>query len=45
MLTAVVDHELAKRSLELGAYNYLTKPIDLEYLETVAMVTIVNLVD
>lgn len=45
MLTAVVDHELAKRSLELGAYDYLTKPIDLEYLETVAMVTIVNLLD
>ncbi len=45
MLTAVIDHELAKRSLELGAYDFLTKPIDLEYLETVAMVTIVNLLD
>ncbi len=45
MLSAVIDHELAKRSLELGAYDYLTKPIDLEYLETVAMVTIVNLLD
>ena len=43
MITAVTDHELAKRTLELGAYDYITKPVDLDYLENVVMVMIVAL--
>ena len=43
MITAVTDHELAKRTLELGAYDYITKPVDLDYLENVLMVMIVAL--
>jgi len=43
MVTAVTDEELAKRALELGAYEYITKPIDLNYLETVVMVKMVDL--
>jgi DNA-binding NtrC family response regulator len=43
MVTGVADHELAKRTLELGAYDYITKPIDLDYFESVVMVMIVDL--
>jgi DNA-binding NtrC family response regulator len=43
MVTAVADHELAKRAIELGAYDYLTKPMDLDYLETVVLVKIIDL--
>ena len=43
MTTAVGDHELAKKTLELGAYDYITKPVDFNYLEDVLMVMIVAL--
>jgi DNA-binding NtrC family response regulator len=43
MVTAVADHELARRAIELGAYDYITKPMDLNYLETVVMVKIIDL--
>ena len=43
MVTAVVDEELAKRAFELGAYEYITKPLDLNYLENVLMVKMVDL--
>jgi len=42
MVTAVVDEELAKRALELGAYEYITKPLDLNYLKTVVRVKMVD---
>ena len=42
MVTAVVDEELAKRALELGAYEYIMKPLDLNYLKTVVMVKMVD---
>lgn len=34
MVTAVWDEEEGKRCLEAGAYEYITKPIDFEHLET-----------
>jgi len=43
MATAVVDEEIAKRTLQLGAYDYITKPFNLDYLETVMMVKIAEL--
>ena len=43
MVTGVADHELAKRTIELGAYDYITKPIDLDYFESVVMVMIIDL--
>ncbi len=43
MVTGVADNELAKRTLELGAYDYITKPIDLDYFESVVMVMIIDL--
>jgi len=38
MVTAVRDEATAKKSLELGADGYITKPIDLNYLETNVLV-------
>ncbi len=38
MVTAVSDEELAKNSLRLGAFDYITKPINLDYLETCLLV-------
>ncbi len=38
MVTAVRDEILAKRTIELGADGYITKPIDLNYLETNVLV-------
>ena len=38
MVTAIYDNELARRAFSLGAYDYLTKPVDFNYLETVLMV-------
>jgi DNA-binding response OmpR family regulator len=34
MVTAVIDEELAARAVKLGAYDYITKPIDVDYLES-----------
>lgn len=38
VLSVVGDNEKAKETMELGAYDYITKPVDLNYLETVLMV-------
>ena len=43
MVTVMTDHDLAMKSLELGAYDYITKPVNLDYLETVVMVKIVDI--
>lgn len=43
MISAVTDNELAKSAMKLGAYDYITKPVDFEYLETVMMVKVVDL--
>ncbi len=33
MLTAVVDERIAQEAMQQGAYDYVTKPVDLGYLE------------
>ena len=38
MVSAVRDEETAKKALNLGADGYITKPIDLDYLETNVLV-------
>ncbi|MEE8240862.1 MAG: response regulator [Nitrospirales bacterium] len=38
MVTAVYKEEEAKRCLEAGAYEYITKPVDFEYLKTALVV-------
>jgi DNA-binding response OmpR family regulator len=42
MVTVVTDEAQAKKTLELGAYDYITKPVDLNYLETVVLVKILD---
>lgn len=42
MVTVVTDHEQAKKTLELGAYDYITKPVDLNYMENVIMVRLLD---
>ena len=38
MVTAVMDEEMAKQAVDMGAYDYITKPIDLKYLETTVLI-------
>lgn len=38
MVTAVGDEEIARDCLKLGAFDYITKPINLDYLETCLLV-------
>ncbi|MFC1576508.1 response regulator transcription factor [Candidatus Omnitrophota bacterium] len=38
MITAVKEDEIGRRCMELGAYDYITKPFDLDYMENVLMV-------
>ena len=38
MVTALRDENVAKRTLQLGADGYITKPIDLDYLEANVLV-------
>ncbi len=38
MVTAVYREEEAKQCFEWGAYEYITKPVDFEYLETALLV-------
>lgn len=42
MVTGMADEELAKTAVALGAYEYITKPIDMRYLELVLLVKIVD---
>ena len=43
MITAVTDEALGNQALQLGADDFITKPVDLDYLETVLMVKIVDI--
>ena len=38
MVTAVWNEHEAKRAFEAGAYEYITKPVDFEYLRTALLV-------
>jgi len=42
MITAVKEEDTGKKCLELGAYDYITKPLSLDYLETVLMVKLLD---
>ena len=45
MVTAVKDEGVAMKSMNLGAYDYVTKPLDLEYLETVLAVKMLEVLN
>lgn len=38
MVTAMQEEDIGRQALQLGAVDYITKPIDLEYLETSLLV-------
>lgn len=42
MVTVVTNETQAKKALQLGAYDYITKPVDLNYLDNVVMVKILD---
>jgi len=45
MITGVLDEKLGKRAMKLGAFDYITKPLDLAYLETAVMVKMLQVLD
>ena len=45
MVTAIIDEELANRAVKLGAFDYITKPINIDYLETCVLVKMIYVLD
>lgn len=45
MITALSEEELGRKSLRLGAVDYIVKPVDVNYLETSLLVKISNLLE
>jgi DNA-binding response OmpR family regulator len=43
MITAVTDEVLGNKALKLGADDFITKPVDLDYLESVLMFKIIDI--
>ena len=44
MATAVHDSDTARQAVELGAYDYVTKPFDLNYMETTVLIKLMKMV-
>ena len=43
MITAVVDQGIITESIDLGAYDYIRKPMDLKHIENLVMIAIKNI--
>lgn len=43
MVTGVKDDDTMKRAKELGADDYITKPLSLEYLDKVVLLKVMNI--
>ena len=43
MVTGVKDEDVAKKAKELGADDYITKPLSLEYLDKVVLLKFMNM--
>lgn len=43
MVTAVKDDDMIKKAIDLGANDYITKPLSLEYLDRVVLLKFLNL--
>jgi len=43
MMTGVKDDEITKKALEMGATDYITKPLSLTYLDKVVLLKVLNL--
>lgn len=44
MITAVKDDAVGQKCIELGAYDYVTKPLSLDYLDQVLLVKLLDFV-
>lgn len=44
MITGVGDMEIAKKCMEAGAKDFITKPFDMDYLETSVLAQIIPLI-
>ena len=44
MTTGFPDEEIAQRVMTLGAYDYITKPIDLDYLNLCVSIKVIDMV-
>ena len=44
MATAISDEGIAKKAVEMGAYDYVTKPFDLDYMETTALIMLYKMI-
>ena len=42
MITAINEDETGKECLKLGAYDYIVKPLDLNYLEKVLALKLIS---
>lgn len=42
MITAVNEDDIGRKCMELGAYDYITKPLNIDYLETVLMTKLLS---
>ena len=45
MITAVKDDKVGMKCIEMGACDYITKPLGLEYLENVLKIKLLNCED
>ena len=45
MITGLEDEDTAREALKLGAIDYITKPIDLEYLDTSLLIKISSMLE
>ena len=42
MVSGVTDEAIAKSTIELGAYDYVRKPIDFDYLNTTILMKLLQ---
>jgi len=42
MVSGVTDEAIAKSAIEYGAYDYVTKPIDFDYLNTTILIKLLQ---
>ena len=45
MVTAIRDDSIGRKALSEGAYDYITKPVDIEYLKTSISMSLASLVE
>ena len=45
MITVIKEDEVGRKCMQLGAYDYITKPFSLDYLKSVLLVKLLDLKD